>query len=107
MKKCSVTSTTCKTTGTLLEQLSETYGSKSEKSCMDFLRVDHVRQIRNLSLIFNISGLDWRIWFNAVEGSIKGAAEMETESTQISGSNKMWFLAKGYAEIKIMRLQAS
>lgn len=82
MKNCNVTSATCKTTGTL-EQLSETYGSKSEKTCMDFLRVDHVRQIWHLSLIFNISGLDWRIWFNAVEGSINEAAKMETGSTHL------------------------
>lgn len=106
MKKCNVTSTSCKTTGILLEQLSETYGSKSEKKCMDFLRVDQVRQIWHLSFIFNISGLDWSIWFNVVERSINEAAEIETGSTQISGTNRQWCLAKGYAEIRIMRLQA-
>lgn len=80
---------------------------KWEKCRLDFLKVDNARQIWHLSLILNTSGLDWSIWFNAVEGSINEAAEMETGSTQISGSNGQQRLAMDYAEISIMRLQTS
>lgn len=80
---------------------------KWEKCHMDFLRVDYARQIWHLPLTLNISGLDWSIWFNAVERSINEAAEMETGSTQISGSNGQQCLAMGYAEIRIMTHQTS
>lgn len=81
---CNVTSTSCKILGTLLEWLNETYGGKSGEN-LPFWRVDYARQIWHFSLIFNISGLDWRIWFNAVEETINEAAEMKIGSTQIPG----------------------